>query len=179
MSDEKTAEPNKIRKIREYILKSGYPLEIEIGNVLRKNGWLVGNQWPYMDKAEGKIRTIDILAMRMRLQQPPFGLLMIVECKKSEKHEWVFHTQQKENEFLPMMGTLFDVLNKLAKPPIPDKLKQLYTNAALGKLFALKTSSSALLSKLSGLHLLARDIRIGVFNWFLQPRTTFSRLHNN
>lgn len=164
MADKESAESGKAKKIREYILKTGYPLEIEIGNILRKNGWLVGNQWPYLDKKDGKIRAIDILAMRMRPQQPQLGLLMIVECKKGEKHEWAFYTQQKENEFLPMTGALVDLVRKLAKPPISDKLRQLYANATLGELFALKTHSSALLSRLSELHLLDKNIKIGVCN---------------
>lgn len=60
MSERK--EQEKMKKIREYILKSGFPLEIEIGNILRKNGWLVGNQWPYIDlesKKSGRLMCLQ------------------------------------------------------------------------------------------------------------------------
>jgi hypothetical protein len=162
MSERK--EQEKIKKIREYILKSGFPSEIDIGNVLRKSGWLVGNQWPYMDKVTKKIRTVDVLAMKMTLQPPGLGLLLLIECKKGEKHEWVFHTQQKEREFLPLIGTIVDFVKKLAKPPLSSKLEKLASDAALGKLFGLEPSSSDSLGKLSGLHILDKAIKIGVLS---------------
>lgn len=162
MTGKEIADSAKVKKIREYILKSGYPLEIEIGNILRKTAWIVGNQWPYTDSKEKKIRAIDILAMRLMHRQ--LGLMMVIECKKSEKHDWVFYTQQKERELLPLLGTFVDFLKKIAKPPISEKLTQLYATSTLGELFGAKTSSSALLSKLSGLHLLNPEIRMGIFN---------------
>jgi len=166
-------ESDKIEKIRRLILKSGYPTEIEVGNILRKSGWLVGNQWPYKDKATGKIRTIDVLAMRMRLQAPKLGLLLLVECKKGENHDWVFYTQQKETEFLPLMGTIFDVVKKVTTPALSKQFEQLITKATVGGMFGLETRSSALLSKLSGLHVLNKTIRIGVFNVVPSSRDDF------
>lgn len=159
-----TKEQNKIRKIREYILKSGFPSEIEIGNILRKNGWLVVNQYPYIDKDTKKIRAIDVLAMKPISQPPVLGSLLLIECKKSEKHDWVFHTQQKEREFLPLIGTIVDCFKKIAKSPLSDKLEQLVRNAAVGELFGLETPSSDLWAKLSGLHILDKAIKIGVLS---------------
>jgi len=159
-----TKEQNKIGKIREYILKSGFPSEIDIGNILRRNGWLVMNQYPYIDKDMKKIRTVDLLAMKMRFQPPMLGLLLLIECKKSEKHDWVFHTQQKEREFLPLIGTIIDFVKKIAKPPLSKKLEQLVSDVTVGKLFGLETPSSDLWSKLSGLHILDKAIKIGVFS---------------
>jgi hypothetical protein len=157
-------ELDKIKKIREYIMKSGYPLEIEIGGILRKNGWLVINQWPYFDKETKKVRTVDILAMKTNSLSTKLGLPLLIECKKSEKHEWVFHTQLKENEFLPLIGTLSDVVKKITKPAIVDKLQELLTNASIGDLLGLDTRSSRLLGRLTGLHVLNKNTKIGVFN---------------
>jgi hypothetical protein len=149
MSEDKELE--KIEKIRQFILKTGYPMEIEIGNILRKNGWLVGNQWPYIDKESAKIRPVDVLAMKMRLQLPMLGVLLLIECKKSLKHDWVFHTQEKEKEFFPLIGTLVDFLKKIESSPYADKLANLTPNEIMA-------------SKLSGLHLLDKATKIGVFN---------------
>ena len=157
-------EQDKIEKIRKYILKSGYPLEIEIGGILRKSGWLVINQCPYLDKETKKVRTADILAIKMNFPSAKLGLPLLIECKKSEKHEWVFHTQQKENEFLPLLGTLLDVVKKITNPAISDKLQELLTNASIGDLLGLDTRSSRLLGKLTGLHVLNKNTKIGVFN---------------
>jgi len=49
------SEKDKIKRIRERILRSGFPLEIEIGNSLREYGWAVFNQMPYVDKETEKI----------------------------------------------------------------------------------------------------------------------------
>ena len=146
MSEKK--EQEKIKKIREYLLKSGFPLEVEIGSILRKNGWLVGNQWPYVDKESGKIRPVDVLAMKMTRG---LGVLLLIECKKSIKHDWVFHTQEKERELLPLLGTLVDLLKKFKSFPFAGKLANL-------------TAANIMASKLSGLHLLDNAIKIGVFN---------------
>lgn len=144
-------EQEKIKKIRECILKSGYPLEVEIGNFLRKNGWLVGNQVPYVDKESGKIRPVDVLAMKFRLQPPRLGVMLLIECKKSLKHDWIFHTQEKEKEFFPLLGMIVDFLKKFENIPFDDEL----TNLSTKNLMA---------SKLYCLHLLDNAIKIGVFN---------------
>ncbi len=149
MSERK--EQEKIKKIREYILKSGFPLEIEIGKILRKNGWIVGNQWPYIDKESGKIRSADVFAMKMRLQPPKFGVTLLVECKKGLKHDWVFHTQEKEKEFFPFLGVFVDFLKKFEGIPLNYEL-------------AYQSENETVDSKLSGIHLLDNSIKIGVFN---------------
>jgi len=155
MSEKK--EQEKIKKIREYILKTGFPSEIEIGNILRRSGWLVGNQWPYVDKESKKIRPVDVLAIKLHSQPPNLSVALLIECKKSLKHEWVFHTQEKEKEFLPGLVTLIDFAKKIKGIPLADKLKNLPAKLAL---FSKLTE----LSKLSGLHLFDRAIKIGVFN---------------
>jgi hypothetical protein len=141
----------RIKKIREHILKSGFPSEVEIGTVLRKDGWLVGNQWPYRDKTTGKIRPVDILAMKFGFPQSWLAISLLIECKKRFKGEWIFHTQEKEKEFLPLLGTLFDLLNKIKGTTFSQKITDL-------------TPDDIMASMLSGLHLLDKTIRIGVFS---------------
>ncbi len=81
--------------ILENIKKSGYPLEIEVSSILEKD-WFVVNNAFYLDKISNKEREIDILANN------PFSkhegskikflctITLIVECKKSNTHAWVF-----------------------------------------------------------------------------------------
>jgi hypothetical protein len=155
-------EQNKIEKIRKYILKSGFPSEIEIGNILRKNGWIVVNQLPYIDKATKKIRTIDVSALKLGLQPPMTGFQLLIECKKSVQHEWVFHTQPKEGEFLPALVTIFELLKRIAQPPLLGKLQELANDYNLKKIFGLESSSLEAANKLSNLHILDKNIKIGV-----------------
>jgi len=156
-------EEEKVRKIREYILKSGFPSEIEIGNILRRNGWIVVNQSPYMDEISKKVRTIDVLAIKIGLQPPTIGFQLVIECKKSHEHEWSFHTQQKEGEFFPALITIIELLKRLAHPPLLAKLQVLAQSYTLESLFGLRPSSLELVNKLSGLHVLDKNIRVGIF----------------
>lgn len=148
MSEKKKEE--KIKKIREYISKSGFPTEIEIGNILRKSGWIVVNQWPYSTKDGSKIRSVDVFAMKLRPQPSP-SVLLLLECKKSLKHEWVFHTQEKEDEFLPYVGSFAYSLEMIRNAPFSEKIRNL-------------SGQEIMASKLRGFHLLDRAIKIGVFN---------------
>lgn len=162
MSSDK--ESKKIEKIREYILKSGFPSEIEIGDILRGNGWIVVNQLPYIDKATKKIRTVDVSALKLGLQPPLMGFQLFIECKKSIQHEWVFHTQPKEGEFLPALVTIFELLRRIAQPPLLSKLQELANDYNLKKLFGLQSSSLNAINKLSNLHILNKNIKIGVLH---------------
>lgn len=172
MGDEN--QQKKIEKIREYVLKSGFPSEIEIGNILRKNGWIVGNQWPYVDKESSKIRAVDVYAMRLGLQPPGLGISLLIECKKSIKHDWVFHTQKKEGEFLPGLWTIIDFLKKLSKPPLSDKLKELTADGSLYSLLGLQHPSLVALDKLAGLHVPDKAIKLGVLNVIPSSKDDFS-----
>jgi len=103
--------------------------------------------------------------MKFGLSSPMFGVSMLVECKKSDQHEWVFYTQQKEGEFLPALATIIDFLKKLERPPLYDKLKTLAAVDTLGSLFGIKSSALAVsFERLSGLHTLDKNIKIGVLN---------------
>jgi hypothetical protein len=155
-------EQEKIRKIREYISKSGFPLEIEIGNILRKEGWLAGNQWPYTDKTTGKIRLVDVLGMKMEAKPPRFLPLLFIECKKSVTHGWAFYTQEKEKEFLPALVTIVDFVKKLANPPLSTRLEELMPDAVLSQITGLVTPRLEALGNLSKLHFLDKTIKIGV-----------------
>lgn len=143
-------EQQKIEKIRNYILKTGYPTEIETSNILRRDGWLVGNQWPYTDKETKKVRTVDVLAMKMRMQPPKLGVLLLIECKKSAEHDWAFYTQEKARAFLPFMATFANIIEILS-PLLGEELMKL-------------SPEEIMVTKFAGLHLLDRKIKIGVLN---------------
>lgn len=141
----------RIDRIRKRVLESGFPSEIEVGNILRKDGWLAGNQWPYRDKISNKIRSIDILAMKFNLQPPRLAISLLIECKKRSKGEWIFHTQEKQREFLPSLGALFDLVQKISGTSFGETLTDLTPNEIMASAF-------------SELHLLDKNIRIGVFS---------------
>ena len=94
--------PDEIRKIKEDVKKSGFPLEVEVHEILRKFDWRALHQQPFFDKEEGKQRPIDIVAIHA--DHSPLGdytlfhMSLIIECKSSVKHPWIFYTVPKEKE---------------------------------------------------------------------------------
>jgi len=135
-------ERRKIEKIRDSILKSGYLLELEIRNFLKKSNWFVSHQWAYIDKTTGKVRLIDIVARKVTKR---LNSILLIECKKSDKHEWAFYTEPKEIKFLDtylkMLGDFYIKFENL-----------------------LKQQSNLNLSKLNRLHLMDKTIKLGVLH---------------
>jgi len=92
----RTLEEHLIEKIKE----SGYPLEIEISNLLDEKSYVVFNTQHYFDEESKQGRDIDIYAMPIEFlpleeKLAPFYLRteVAIECKKSETHAWVFYTR--------------------------------------------------------------------------------------
>lgn len=90
----------KIKLIKEALLRSGYPLEIEISSILRKREYEVTPKSPFFDKDEQKTRELDIMAHvgkrslfdRKTMEQSGWYLnpFLTIECKKSMVYSWVF-----------------------------------------------------------------------------------------
>jgi len=96
-----TLEDYLIKRIKE----SGYPLEVEISNMLDKE-FVVFNTQYYFDEESKQGRDIDIYAIpnvilntytidELEKKIAPFSLMceIAVECKKSDTHAWVFFTR--------------------------------------------------------------------------------------
>jgi len=88
--------------IREQLLATGFPLEIEVSDMMEKADWIVLNNQPYLDEDEDKTREIDIFAIHMTeadqfMTEPrsPFFIAtdMIAECKKSSTSVWALFTR--------------------------------------------------------------------------------------
>jgi len=97
----RTLEDNLIEKIKE----SGYPLEIEVSNILDPD-YIVFNTSYYFDKDAQQDRDIDIYAIpnentrvftdeELAKKMKPFYLRteIAIECKKSTTHCWIFFTR--------------------------------------------------------------------------------------
>jgi hypothetical protein len=102
-------EPEKKRTLEDYLTeqinKTGYPLEIEISNLLENNRFVVFNTQYYFDEEIQQGREIDVYALPLnpdpiddRLLPFRISLYLAIECKKSDTHAWVFYTRPR----LPM-----------------------------------------------------------------------------
>lgn len=86
----------------ERVKDSGYPLEIEISNLLDiRKEYVVMNTQYYYDIETSKGRDIDIYAFYLKSllseKVESFSLRteLAIECKKSESHVWVFYTRPR------------------------------------------------------------------------------------
>ena len=144
--------------LRAEIQATGFPLEIEISSILDKD-WLVYNNDPFVDLDEGKSREIDIYAIHessfyeeeetlKRTDIFPITSAMVVECKKSSSHAWVFFTRPQpiDWEYGPPNGHTVDFLQALtggkqsflSQVPLPrihyDKVRRIAYNFVEAKL---------------------------------------------
>lgn len=144
----------KIKKILERIRRSGFPLEIEIGNSLRKNNWMVVNQWPYIDKITKKVRTADVFAWKIWLQAG-LSFLLLIECKRSPGKEWVFYGQKKEEDISAELSAFIELVSKLGNTPLESKLTTKLATMSYDDIRK---------SEFSSLTMLDKSIKIGVLN---------------
>jgi hypothetical protein len=114
-----------IEGIRKIIEASGYPLEIDIANILRRRKWIVYHQFPYLDKTQKKLRLIDLWAINPFMREPRVSLL--IECKKTTQHGWAFHTIKRTTEVQGQAAILADFARKIkgygVKAKLTDKRK--------------------------------------------------------
>jgi hypothetical protein len=92
-------------RVKKEIEKSGLPTEIRATYSLNNEGWTVFNEYPYLDKDENKIRALDIVANKAFVRtnsqgKANFDCYSYLECKKADKHSWVFFTQTAPAPFI-------------------------------------------------------------------------------
>jgi hypothetical protein len=92
--------PDLIKKIKDGIKKSGFPLELKIGSILEKNKWgySIGNI--YEDFETGKYRESDIAADKT---VNGIAISLFVECKKSTDKQIVLYAP-KNNKLLSFIS---------------------------------------------------------------------------
>ena len=95
-----------IKKIKEGITKSCFPLELKIGSILEKNKWPYNIGDIYEDFETGMVREANISA---RKTINGIAINLFVECKKSNDKQIVLYAP-KDNKhpfFVPIWLKLF------------------------------------------------------------------------
>ena len=76
-------------KYAKGIQKTGFVLENDIAQALKKHGWSVISNKYYEDDFEDKVREIDLVAYKVgKVQNFDVYTCLIVSCKKSESNTW-------------------------------------------------------------------------------------------
>lgn len=89
--------------IREQLMKTGFPVELEMISCLNFRGWRPTPHEYYFDYEESKAREIDIIASRYPMKYAPnFDVftLLAIECKKSETNAWIFFNAPLKGHFI-------------------------------------------------------------------------------
>ena len=94
-------------KIREWLEKSGYPLELSAVEILNKYNYKSSPSSLYQDYETNKIREIDIIAhKRIESKEIEVEFKFIIECKKSNKP---FILLTSNSEVAPISEIMFNV----------------------------------------------------------------------
>ncbi|MCK4395921.1 hypothetical protein KAW96_04915 [candidate division WOR-3 bacterium] len=82
------------RKIKEWLTKQGYPLEMRVATSFRKAGFDVIQSHYYIDPENDNYREIDIIATK-----PDFiggiDISFIIECKSSKEKPWLLFSSDR------------------------------------------------------------------------------------
>jgi hypothetical protein len=77
-------------KIKDWLLKGGFPLEMKIVNSLLKEGFEVAQSVYYQDFETNKFRETDIIASKYkRINNTWIHITFVIECKKSNDKPWI------------------------------------------------------------------------------------------
>ncbi|RDY60144.1 hypothetical protein [Flagellimonas nanhaiensis] len=86
-------------KIIADIRKTGFIKELEVGSILRKNGWSTNHSDHYEDKDLSKSREIDIIATKVKNDSENHLHLefsLVIDVKKMNKKPWVIFSVDKD-----------------------------------------------------------------------------------
>jgi hypothetical protein len=101
---------NKKEIIRQAILKSGFPLQMEVSGILTERDYEVDNSVYFFDQDEKKSREFDIEAYMSTKQEKSDELVekgewflnpsILIECKKSQEFSWIFFDKKPSTRWL-------------------------------------------------------------------------------
>jgi hypothetical protein len=106
-----------VNKLIADIEKTGFPLELRVGQLLQERGYYVANNVYFLDRDEGKGREVDLRALfnfffKTGSQASAVRHCLLIECKKSKSRPWVFFVS-------PRVGYDGDVSNFLSHGASP------------------------------------------------------------
>ena len=105
--------------LKNYIENSGHPVCIKASNILAKNGWYVKNAPRYTNDKAKPLSEVDIYAWRKSNFIKDVDDALVIECKKSKSHPWIFFKQGVLNTNVYSLnivenndGYIYDYINK-------------------------------------------------------------------
>ncbi len=85
-----------IKKFETTIRKTGFELEFNVSECLRKHKWTVINNKYYVDDVALTVREIDLIAYKINIVESIYVYtVLIVSCKKNEENIWGLLSKDK------------------------------------------------------------------------------------
>src|SRR3989442_788755 len=84
-----TPSPDLLAKVREWLTKQGYPLELRVGQAFAAAGWGVSHASFDEDPETHKQREIDLYVYMQGHGLPAIQFMLAIECKSSPDKPWV------------------------------------------------------------------------------------------
>lgn len=90
---------DKLKKVRDWLKKSGYPLELQVARQVEELGFAWQQSWHYLDSDTRKYRETDIIAWKECLLKTSGNAVLVrlslcIECKRGDK-PWVAFTSNR------------------------------------------------------------------------------------
>jgi hypothetical protein len=129
-----------VQSVLKWIREQGYPLELRVSEVLRREGLLVSHAHWYSDPESKKPREIDLVALTAATSEAPkamVGLAFVIECKVSSGKPWVVFSSEPSGMIRANPGVV-DLLSRdvlttaLARRVIPPAFLQLQSRVGHG-----------------------------------------------
>ena len=94
MAKNKKSSASDLEKYRQGVMKTGFPLEFQVGKAFQRHGWSAINSKYYVDDVQGDAREIDVIAYKvMVLNGVEICTVVIASCKKSDEKAWALIAQ--------------------------------------------------------------------------------------
>jgi hypothetical protein len=102
-------------KVREWLEKSGYPLEMQVAREFRRAQFRVSQAQFYLDPESHQYREIDVVASRSEsVDGRIIQIQFVVECKVSRDRPWMMFVgeDRPREHFNPVSRIMFGPCNK-------------------------------------------------------------------
>ena len=87
-------------RVREALEVHGFPLEIEVHQLLESKGWKSHAEAAFEDPDENKVRRVDFIAWKCVDVKSKFyddvAVTLVIECKRRANSAWVFYRTTRE-----------------------------------------------------------------------------------
>lgn len=92
MDEELKLKELKTKDVEKFLKQTGFIFEMQIAEILKKQGYAVKANQMFLDLEESKKREIDIVAEKVVNK---IKLVLIIECKQSLRDSWIFINSEK------------------------------------------------------------------------------------